>query len=162
MMINFSMKTMRQRVSFLGFLAICWCVILICCTMHFIERKVLCLIWFGYAVWCHGFLSTLSKLCIMASDITGWLDSLFSSLFKLISKKNIRALIAGPLWIHWWLVDFPHKKPVSRKSFPCHDIITLHKGPAARAWMFFFDVSLNKLLNKQSSHPVILEAIMLM
>ena len=36
--------------------------------------------------------------------------------------------ITGLLWeIHRWSVDFLHKGPVMRKTFPCHDVIIIKK-----------------------------------
>ena len=32
--------------------------------------------------------------------------------------------VTGPLWgNHYWLVDSPHKWPVTRKTLPCHNVI---------------------------------------
>ena len=28
-------------------------------------------------------------------------------------------------WMHWWLVDSPHKEPVMQKVFPCHEVIMI-------------------------------------
>ena len=30
---------------------------------------------------------------------------------------------------HWWPVDSPHKRPVTRKMFPFDDVIMLYKNP---------------------------------
>ena len=53
------------------------------------------------------------------------IDCLFSSLFNLTLKGNIKApyhwhFLKG---IHRWPMDSPHKGPVMRKLFPFHDVI---------------------------------------
>ena len=97
-------------------------------------------LWFLHSCWHHN-METLSALwCLMQwasaitsayhySDVTlvSWhLKSLATQLFvQAHNKGNIKVPHNWRfgLGIHQWLVDSPHKGPVLRNAFPCHDII---------------------------------------
>ena len=69
--------------------------------------------------WCH--------MSIIAFHITGQSSDCSTVFFRLTSNKRQRSALLAPLWgestCHQWQVDSPHKGPVMRKVFPCHDII---------------------------------------
>ena len=46
-------------------------------------------------------------------------DCLFNSLFWLTSQKSSNVHIVCPLW-----GESPHKGPITRQAFPCHDVMT--------------------------------------
>ena len=64
------------------------------------------------------------NMSVMASQISGNSEGLFSSLFRLTSNKH-QGLCYWPFvrGIHQWPVDSPPNGPVMRKVFPCHDLI---------------------------------------
>ena len=52
------------------------------------------------------------------------LDCLLSRLFMHRSTKTAKLRVTGRCaGIHWWLINFPHKGQVTRKTFPFDDII---------------------------------------
>ena len=57
------------------------------------------------------------------------LDGVFNYLFKLI-KENIKVHVTGPMGIHRWPVDSPHKGPVTRNTWR-HNWLVLYV-PIAR------------------------------
>ena len=69
---------------------------------------------------------TTSSAAVFSDGVSNHrqLDCLLKTLFKLTTKKQI-IRITGPLWGESTLqrVDSPHKGPVMRKTFPCHDVI---------------------------------------
>ena len=51
-------------------------------------------------------------------------DCLLNRLFRCRSKKTLKLRVTGLCkGIHRWLVNFPHKGPVTRKMFPFDDVI---------------------------------------
>ena len=81
-----------------------------------------------FASWAINCYDTLES-CVQYNDITWvpWgLKSPATRLFvqqvielKLTRKKTSTPTITAPLW----LLDCPHKGPVIRKAFPCHDLV---------------------------------------
>ena len=57
------------------------------------------------------------------------LDCLLNRLFRRRSKKTskLRATSLYVRGIHRWLLDSPHKGPVTRKMFPFHDVIIINR-----------------------------------
>ena len=50
----------------------------------------------------------------------------FNPLLRLTSKKTSKLRVTGlNEWIHWWPVDSPHKRPVTRNTFPCQAVFML-------------------------------------
>ena len=62
----------------------------------------------------------------MASEITS-LTIVYSTTYsRRRSKKTSKLRVTGLVRrIHWWLVNSPHKGPVTRKMFPIDDVIML-------------------------------------
>ena len=61
----------------------------------------------------------------MASQITTK-STVCSTEYSGASKKTSKLHVTGSLWGNpLWLVDFPLKEPVTRKMFPCHDVIMI-------------------------------------
>ena len=56
------------------------------------------------------------------------LDCFFNSLLRLTTEKTSKFKNTNPIrdrgWrrIHWWPVWFSQKRPVMRKTFPCHEV----------------------------------------
>ena len=55
-------------------------------------------------------------MSLMASQITS-LTIVYSAVLQAQIKENIKALC------HWPLVNYPHKRPITRKMFPFDDVI---------------------------------------
>ena len=77
-------------------------------------------------------------MSVMASQMTS-LMIVYSTIYSNADQRKHQS--SAPLTfvrgIHWWLVNFPHKGPVTQKMFPFDDIMgihqslmhSLHKGP---------------------------------
>ena len=62
------------------------------------------------------------------------LDRLFRRRSKKTSKLHVTGLCGG---IHWWPINSPHKRPVTRKTFPFDDVVMVLKcSPRNRTVMW--------------------------
>ena len=57
-------------------------------------------------------------------------ECLLNRLFRCRSKKTSSASLAFVWGIHRWPVNFPHKRPVTRRMFPFHDVILITRVSA--------------------------------
>ena len=62
---------------------------------------------------------------------------MFAQPFVQVQIKEILAFVSG---IHWWLMDSPHKGPVTWKIILFDDVIMLHISP----WHKLFEFSLKE------------------
>ena len=72
---------------------------------------------------CHSVIDHLP--CWYNKNFEIWkFECLVNNLFRLTSKKH-KILHYWPIvrGIHWWPMDSPHKGPVTRETFPYHDIM---------------------------------------
>ena len=88
------------------------------------------------------------------------LDCLFHSSLTLTTKKPIEVPYYWPLMmrIQWWSMVSPHKGPIMRKEFPCHNVLchnTIHSG-SCEVWQLAIIVQTTILL---LCHPYTVETL---